>query len=161
MSSDIAKKNNYPETRKAPVRLTDDEEYNIYKYAVENHCIAQVDDLFNFRVEPSTIAKEINLQFSKIVNGRVINYYHVKSSVEKVISWQKRLNKLPIQPIETAELEQLRIYKTKTMKEVEELKLAIAHKNNTLDQAAKEIERLKKPSDAQQKLERIRAIVSV
>lgn len=152
---------NYPETRKSPVRLTPDEEYGIYKYCVENHCLAQNEDLFNFRVEPGIVAKEINKHFPRITNNRDINSHHVKVAVENVVGWQRRLGKLPVVPIETAELEQLREGKLRMVKEIEEFKLLVERYKTALDANAKEIERLKKPSDAHQKLERIRAIVSI
>ena len=152
---------NYPENRKSPVRLTPDEEYIVYKYAVENHCLAQDGDLFNFRVEPARVAKEINMHLNKVFAGREIRAGHVKGSVESVIGWQARLGKLPVVPIETAELEQLREGKIRMIKELEGLKLLVAHKDHTISEAAKEIERLKKPSDAQKMVDRIRAIVSV
>lgn len=148
------------DARKSPVRLTPNEEYAIYKYAVENHCLAQEGDLFNFRVEPARIAKEVNISLNKMLEGREIRAGHIKTAVASVIGWQARLNKLPVVPIETTELEQLKINKTKMIREIEELKLAVEHKDKTIAQAAKEIERLKKPSDAQVRLDRIRAIVS-
>lgn len=143
--------------RKSPVRLSDEEEYMVYKYCIENHGVYQIDSATEFRVEPIKIANEINLL--KFINGKQINSHHVRMSVERVVAWQKRMNKLPAVPIETAELEQLRIYKTKTTKEIEEYKLSEKFNTDKIHDMHKEIERLKK-SDAQNKIDRIRAIVS-
>jgi len=151
---------NYPEGRKAPVRLTEEEAYAIYKYCVENHCLKQVEDETTFWVEPVRIAKEINLT-PRIVNGKTISSYHIKNSVADVILWQKLLDKLPVQPLETVELEQLRESKLKLVHELENLKISFARATTDLTKLATENERLKKSSGAQQKLDRIRAIVSV
>lgn len=152
---------NYPSERKSPVRLTPDEEWGIYKYCIENHCLKQVEDLTSFWVEPHKIAKEINEHFPKITNGRAISPQHIKGAVESVVGWQKRIGKLPVVPIETAELEQLRIFKKSAIIETENLKADKTQLMQLHDKLVKENERLKKPSDAHQKLERIRAIVSV
>lgn len=145
--------------RKPNVRLTAEEEYGVYKYAVENHCLSQTADMYSFRVQPSIIAQEINKHFPKITNNREISVNHVRSAVDNVIGWQKLLSKLPVVPIETAELEQLREGKLKMIKEIEELKVLHSNNAHTILQLRAEIERLKN-SGAQSKIDRIRAIVS-
>lgn len=157
---------NYPSERKSPTRLNADEKYAVYKYCVENYALKQVDDMTTFWVEPHKIAKEINQHYSKIVSDKTITPQHVKDAVEYSVAWQRRLDKLPVQPIETAELEQLRIYKNKTVREVEELKIAIEDKDNAIHKLRNENARLTNGSAREleatkQKLERIRAIVSV
>lgn len=140
-------KKGYPANRKAPVKLSADEKYMVYKYAVENHCLAQEGDLYKFRVAPERVAHEVNLVI-KALNGRQINGYHVKDAVETVVDWQGRLNKVPAVPIETAELEQLKIFKIKATREIEELKLACEEKENALLMLRAELERQNKSSDA-------------
>lgn len=139
---------------KSPVRLNGDQEYAIYKYVIENHCLYQEGDTTEYRVNTEKIAKEINLL--KIISA-VINGHHIKVSVEKVIAWQKRLDKLPAVPMETVELDQLKIFKTKATREIEELKLCVENQR-------KEIERLTKLSahnvdDLKYKLDRLKAIL--
>lgn len=160
--------NVYPIARKAPVRLSDDDEYAVYKYCIEGHGVYQIESAIEFRVEAVKLANEINLLSKPIItDGKKINSYHVRTSVEHVVAWQKRIGKLPVVPMETAELEQLRIYKTKTTRQVEELKLQeensarlIGEYTAKISKLKDEIERLNK-SGAQNKIDRIREIVSV
>lgn len=139
---------------KSPVRLNGDQEYAIYKYAIENHCLYQEGDITEYRVNLEKIAREINLL--KIINA-TINGHHIKVSIEKVVAWQKRLDKLPAVPMETVELDQLKIFKTKATREIEELKMAIENQR-------KEIERLTKlgahnVDDLRYKIDRLKAIL--
>lgn len=158
MTTNVAKlKKTYPEVRKQAVKLNDDDKHKLYKYVVEQHCLAQDGELYKFRVKPKDIAEEINK--CGLFGGRKISPYHVKDAVEEVIDWQVRLSKLPVQPIETAELEQLKIFKIKAVKEIEDLKLLVSGKEaeNTGLKAA--IERLRKTSGAQVKLDKIKSIL--
>lgn len=150
--------NNYPTNRKPAVRLTEDEQYAVYKYCIENHCVYQIEAAIEFRVDASKIANEIIKNYPKIVDDKKISSYHVKAAVEAVVGWQKRIGKLPVLPMETAELEQLRIYKTKTMKELEEYKLAVAAQKEEKRLMNQEIERLKK-AGAQSTIDQIRKLV--
>lgn len=148
------------EKNRVVVRLNGDEKYMLYKYVVEHYCLAQEGDLYRFRVPPATVAQEVNKNFKSLFPGKMISAYHVKDSVEEVIDWQVRMNKLPPVPIETAELEQLKIYKTKSMKEIEELKEVIRQKDRDIYTLRTELERLKKiPTDAPMKLEKIKQIL--
>lgn len=108
--------------RKSPTKLNGDQEYAIYKYAVESQSLLQNEDSTAFRVKVEQVAKEVNNL--KLV-GIAVNAHHVRKSVERVVAWQKRLGKLPIVPLETVELEQLKITKTKQIREIEELKTTI------------------------------------
>ena len=148
---------NYPEARKSPVKLSDEEKYLVYKFSIENHGLYQAESATEFRVAPDKIAKEMNLL--KIIEGKQVNGHHVRTSVERVVAWQKRLGKLPVVPLETAELEQLKIHKKKSIMEIEEFKIEIEINKKEIELLRKENERLKK-SDAQNKVDRIRAIVS-
>lgn len=152
-------KRDYPENRKNPVRLSNDEEYAVYKYCIEHHCLRQIEDLFAFRVQPTEIAREINSTYSKMVAGREINAHHVKTAVDRVIAWQQRLGK-EIIPQETVEMEMLREDNTRKTRQIEELKVSCENGDKALKAAQKEIERLNSEG-ALQKLTRIRAIVSV
>lgn len=150
---------NYPETRKSPVRLTDEERYYIYKYCIENHSVYQIESAIEWRVNKERIAKEINMFNYPWLEGRKLSAYHIVDGVETVVDWQKKLGKLPVVPLETVELDQLKSTKIKMIKEIENYKLVIEKANNDIAALAIEVERLRK-SDAQSKMDRIRAIVS-
>jgi hypothetical protein len=134
------------EERKAITRLTDDEKYSVYKYVIENRCVIQNGEEFQFRVQMAQIAKEINIL--KVV--RPITHVHVKNSVDEVIGWQKRLNKIPVVPKETVEMDKLIIHNNRLTRENAELK-------NELEQLQKAA--LKSSSDAEMKLNRIKSIL--
>jgi hypothetical protein len=128
-------------------RLTDDEKYAVYKYVIENRCVIQNGEVLEYRVTQVQISKEINLL--KIV--RPITHVHVKNSMEEVVGWQKRLDKIPVVPKETVELDKLHIDKNRLVRECEELKIKIEQ----LEKAA-----LKRSSDAETKLNRIKSILA-
>lgn len=158
----VRKMTNYPETRKSPVRLTADQEYTIYKYCVEHNCLKQADDMFSFRVTPTEVAKEINLGYSKIAEGKAISAYHIRSAVESVIGWQTRLQKIPTAPIETVEIEQLKEAKIKLVKEVEEYKLLHSQECAKTKKLAEEVSRLAQiKTDAEAILNHIKKIIGV
>lgn len=145
--------------RKPSVRLVEDEQYAIYKYCIEHRCVHQIEAAIEFRVNATFVANEINQSYSKITNGKVISSYHVKSAVEAVVGWQKRLGKLPVVPLETVELDQLKIEKTKHLKEIEQLKHDNVVKSRDIQAMNAEIERLKQ-SGAQATIDRIRQLVN-
>lgn len=93
------------------------------------------------------------------MNGRTINAHHVKTSVGRVVAWQQRLGK-EIIPLETVEMDQLKADNVKKTRQIEELKVSCENGEKALKNAQKEIERLTY-SGAQQKLDKIRALVSV
>lgn len=134
--------------KKNVVRLNHDQKYKVYMYAIENRCVYQNEVETTFRVAPSHIANELNML--KHI-GEVINANHVKEAIEMTISWQKRLNKLPMVPKETLEIEKLKEDNLKTVKQVEELKLLLAQ--------ARELN--KTEGLASSKLARIKAILAV
>lgn len=148
----------YPSSRKSPVRLTNREEYKIYTYCVENHCISQDGEYIAWRVDKAKISKEINIL--NMFEGRAVTSHHIASAVENVVEWQGMMEKFPAMPLETVEMEQLKIQHKKDITELEKHKLAIDAQKNELKLCYEEIERLKK-SDAHAKIARIRAIVSV
>lgn len=151
---------NYPEERKAPVRLSDNDQYMVYKHCIENYGVCQIESAIEFRVDASKLANEINLLSKSIIEGgKKINAYHVKSSVERIVEWQKRLGKLPVVPLETVEMDQLKIFKTKATRQIEELKLQEENNARIIVEQDAKIKRLEN-SGAQTKLDRIRAIVS-
>lgn len=114
--------NNYPSERKSPVRLNDHQKYTIYKYVIENRCVSQNGEDYSFRVERKRVAQEMNLL--KILSVP-INAHHISDAVEKVINWQKLLDKIPAVPQETVEMEMLKIDNSRKAKEIEELKLKL------------------------------------
>lgn len=146
-------------TRKQSIRLIEDEQYAIYKYCIEQRCIHQIEAAIEFRVNATLVANEINQNYPKITNGKVISSYHVKSAIEAVVGWQKRLGKLPVVPLETVELDQLKIEKTKYLKEIEQLKHDNVVKSRDIQVMNAEIERLKQ-SGAQVIVDRIRQLVN-
>ncbi len=151
---------NYPSERKSPTRLSADEKYQVYKFCLENHALKFDEGELTFWAEPHKIAKEINLLKLDCMNGKIITSQHVKDSVDYTIGWMTRLDKLPEIPVEIEELNRLKSERIEVIKELENLRLKVDHQNNTIRQAANEIEKLKK-NGAEQKLARIRAIVSV
>ena len=115
--------------RKSPVRLEDDEKYAVYKYVIENHCVIQNGETFSFRVQPSQIANEMNI----LGLIRIINQHHVKEAVDKVISWQKRLNKIPVVPKETVEVDMLKVENAKKTRELVEAQTALENCKKMLE----------------------------
>lgn len=105
----------YPTTRKSPVRLNDEQKYAVYTYAIENGCVYQKGEDITIRVEPSLVAKEINQD--KILEV-IINGHHVTEALSRVINWQKRLKLLPVMPIETVQMDMLKIEMSKKDKEL-------------------------------------------
>lgn len=129
--------------RKNPIRLSNDQKYQIYTYAIENRCVYQNGAETNFRVMPSQIANELNLLGHV---GAIINAHHVKEAIEMTISWQKRLDRLPSVPKETAEIEKLKIDHIEILKQVEQYKVLLAQeksKNVTENIAASKLQRIK------------------
>ena len=113
---------NYPTTRKTTVRLNEDQKYQVYKYAIEHHSVRQTEENFEFRVPAAVIATEINdlMLFEVKINGP-----HVSDAVTRSISWQKRLDKIPVTPKKTVEMDMLQIENTKLQNEIASLKLKL------------------------------------
>lgn len=146
--------------KKSRVNLSDDEEYKIFKYCVENRCIALIDKEMFWRMEQAKIAAEINN--TPILTGRKIKGSHVRNAVNRVIGWINRLEKeMPVLQ-ETAEIEQLKIKDIKNTKEIEELKYKIEQLEADNAASAKgfrnEIERLNN-SGAQATLNKIKSLL--
>lgn len=133
--------------RKPAKFLSDEEKYEIYKYAIENRCLFQNNENFEYRVSATQIAREL-CTLGKVTN---ITSHHVQESIKKVINWQKILDKLPAVPQETVELDQLKIKNTRAVREIEELKAKIENLEKNLS---------KQNNDASEKLKRIKAIIS-
>ena len=128
-------------------RLSDEQRYQVYKYVIENRCVAQNGENYEFRVQNTIIAREINILGFL---GVPIQPPTVKDCVEKVIFWQRTLNKLPVVPKETVEMDKLSIRNTQLTRQVEELKLQVSTLQSQLTN---------RNNNAEDILKRIRAIV--
>lgn len=143
--------------KKPSVRLSHEENYIVYTYALENKALYQNGEETTFRVPMDKIAKEINM-LGKLPATKVITAHHIKTSVETVLAWEKILNKLPVLPVDIDEIDKINQRYNNKVKEIEELKLMISTQQ-------KEIQRLSKlgagdTEIVKMKIERIRSIIN-